>query len=456
MIERMKKMKYISICCLTVLAVLLSACAAFTEPGVTITVPEKDPVPDEMKSTVETAAQQVVSDLAGGNFAAVTAHFDATMATALSSDKLKDAWEAVEAEAGIFSEIMMVESFVQDGYYVCLVTTKHETTKNEIKGVISRIVYNKDMQIAGLFFSYTEMTDESQSELAENETAVTVGTEYPLDGVLAIPSGTEKASDGTKKVPAVVLVHGSGPSDKDESAYGIKFFKDVSDYLSTNGVAVLRYDKRTYVHASKMSPDITVKEETIDDAILAAQLLSKDERIDDTKIFMLGHSMGGMLAPRIVEESKGLFAGAIIMAGSPRSLLDIIYDQNMYFIALADEAERDALTKQVEESKPYFGLPKGYIEEMDAHPASDYINSTDKPYLIMQGGKDFQVSVEKDFESYKKLVGEKSNFEFQLYDNLTHFFTTSTMEFPTTDDYASGTHASDAPLKDIVKWIKER
>jgi dipeptidyl aminopeptidase/acylaminoacyl peptidase len=283
----------------------------------------------------------------------------------------------------------------------------------------------------------------------EGETSVTIGEEYPLDGVLALP-------DGAEKVPAVVLVHGSGPSDKDESVYGIRAFKDISDYLAANGVAVLRYDKRTFAHAAKLSPDITVEGETIEDALLAGRLLAQNERVDSSKIFVVGHSLGGMLAPRIVDESDGVFAGAVIMAGSPRSLLDIIYDQNRYFISLADPSERDALTQQVEDAKPYFGLPQGYIDEMDAHPASEYLMSTDKPFLILQGGKDFQVSPENDFEAYKDLVGDKSNFEFHLYDNLNHLFTVSTMENPTTDDYVEGTHVDDAPLADIVAWIKAR
>jgi dipeptidyl aminopeptidase/acylaminoacyl peptidase len=293
-------------------------------------------------------------------------------------------------------------------------------------------------------------TTENKSESASGEASVTIGTEYPLDGVLALPIGNEK-------VPAVVLVHGSGPSDKDASVYGIKVFKDISDSLVTNGIAVLRYDKRTHAHAAKLSPDgITVEEETIEDAILAGRLLAQNERVDSAKIFVVGHSLGGLLAPRIVDESNGVFAGAVIMAGSPRSLLDIIYDQNMYFISLADESERDALTRQVEDAKPYFGLPQGYIDEMDAHPVSGYLAATDKPYLILQGGKDFQVSPEKDFGAYKQLVGDKDNFEFRLYGNLNHLFTVSTMENPTTDDYVAGTHVDEAPLDDIAKWIKER
>jgi uncharacterized membrane protein/dienelactone hydrolase len=404
----------------------------------------------------EAAARQAVEDLAAGNFDGVVAHFDETMAQLLSAGQLKETWEAAAAQAGEFAEIASVESFEQDGYCVCLVTARHSAGST-----VTRAAYDGEMKIAGLFLSLAEGGSAAEagteagsgSELAAGETGVTVGAEYPLDGALALP-------DAPGKVPAAVLVHGSGPHDMDESFNGIKVFKDISDYLAANGIAALRYDKRTHSHAARLSAefsaDITVREETIEDAILAGRLLAQNERIDSSKIFLIGHSLGGMLAPRIVSESGGVFAGAVIMAGSPRSLLDIVADQNMYMISLADPSERDALTRQVEAAKPYYGLPQGYIDEMDAHPASEYLLQTDRPFLILQGGKDFQVSPVNDYESYRRLAGDRGNFEFRLYDNLNHMFTVSTMEKPTTDDYVAGTRVDSAPLSDIAAWIKAR
>jgi hypothetical protein len=66
------------------------------------------------------------------------------------------------------------------------------------------------------------------------------------------------------------------------------------------------------------------------------------------------------------------------------------------------------------------------------------------------------VSPENDFEAYKQLAAGRSNFEFHLYDDLGHLFTVSTMENPTTEDYVSGAHVDEAPLADIVAWIKTR
>ena len=153
--------------------------------------------------------------------------------------------------------------------------------------------------------------------MIEEKIVVGKNTKYPLNGLLTLPA------DLTRTVPAVVFVHGSGASDMDENVGKLTPFKDLARGLARHGIASVRYDKRTFVHGFKMSRDksleITVKEETIEDAVLATQLLKKDRRIDPDRIFIIGHSMGGMLAPRIDAEG-GDYKGLIIMAGSPRRL----------------------------------------------------------------------------------------------------------------------------------------
>ena len=176
---------------------------------------------------------------------------------------------------------------------------------------------------------------------AYTEREVTVGAgEWALPGTLTMPAGAGP-------FPAVVLVHGSGPNDRDETFGPNKTFKDLALGLGSRGVAVLRYDKRTKVHGVKIAPltQFTVKEETIDDALLAAALLRKEPGIDPKRIYVLGHSLGGMLAPRIAAADPSL-AGIIVMAGAVRSLDQSIFDQ-MTYLANADgvvsEAEQNTL-----------------------------------------------------------------------------------------------------------------
>ena len=115
----------------------------------------------------------------------------------------------------------------------------------------------------------------------------------------------------------------------DEKVGKLTPFKDLAEGLARHNIASIRYDKRTFIHGLKLirEKEVTVKKETIEDAILATELLRNDSRIDNERIFIVGHSMGGMLAPRIDAEG-GNYKGLILLAGSPRKLEEILIDQN--------------------------------------------------------------------------------------------------------------------------------
>jgi dienelactone hydrolase len=298
----------------------------------------------------------------------------------------------------------------------------------------------------------------------EESVVIGEGTEYELGGTLTIPEGAQAP------YPAVLLVHGSGPNDRDETIYANKPFRDIAEHLTSKGIAVLRYDKRTYVHPAKMAEsfaEITVKEETIDDAILASKLLKADERIDKDRVFILGHSMGGMLAPRIDAEG-GDFAGLIILAGSPRPLADIILDQIAAALETLSGEQKAAAQEQLDTLTEVFarldtmsdeeakgisltGASAYYFKEMAEHPASEYLSDIEKPVLILQGGKDFQVYADKDYVEYQSLLDGKPNVAFKLYPELNHLFMTSTTG--TAVEYMSPGKVDSEVLEDIAEWI---
>ena len=110
---------------------------------------------------------------------------------------------------------------------------------------------------------------------------VIVGNEYPLKGELIIPKSNQP-------VPAVVFVHGSGASNMDEKVGKLTPFKDIAEGLARHGIASIRYDKRSYAHGFKLlmkEKNVTVKIETIDDAIMATNLLKNNPRIEFLTIF---------------------------------------------------------------------------------------------------------------------------------------------------------------------------
>ncbi len=304
----------------------------------------------------------------------------------------------------------------------------------------------------------------------EEKIVVGKGTKYPLDGILSLPENP------SKKVPAVVLIQGSGPSDKDETIMANKPFRDIAEYLTANGIAVLRYDKRTLIYGKQMLKEdfgkMTVELETIEDAILAADMLKNDARIDADKVFILGHSVGGMLAPRIDAEG-GNFAGIIIFAGSPRSLTDIILGQSDDLLAQLGkllqkiavkqiagikkkfEAIPDMTAEQAQKTKTVGKTYAWYFKEMNEHPATGYLSVIRKPVLILQGEKDFQVSVEKDFNLYKQILANKPNVDFKLYPGLNHLFMKSV--YGTVKEYKKEykipSKVDINVLSDMAQWI---
>lgn len=119
---------------------------------------------------------------------------------------------------------------------------------------------------------------------------VGAGSQYPLKGLLTLPEDT------SVPVPAVVFVHGSGASNMDEKVGGITPFKDLAEGLADRGIASVRYDKRTHAHGFKLLRDksrpVTVQVETIEDALLATELVRAEARIDPDKIFSGGTQHG--------------------------------------------------------------------------------------------------------------------------------------------------------------------
>ena len=295
-------------------------------------------------------------------------------------------------------------------------------------------------------------------------------TKYPLNGLMALPA------HAIRPVPAVVFVHGSGSSNMDEKVGKLTPFKDLADGLARHGIASIRYDKRSFAHGWKMLRDksgpITVKEETIDDAILATEILRNDPRIDSEKIFIVGHSMGGMLAPRIDAEG-GDYRGLVLLAGTPRRLEEVLIEQNEEMVSKLNGLTQRFVRKQVQKLNHTFsglydlsdeeakrrkvggGTTLYYFKEMGEHAVSGYLATLQKPMLIMQGEKDFQVKADKDFLAYQELLKGKANVSFKLYENLNHAFVPSVYGSITKakKEYNTEQHISEEVIADIANWI---
>ncbi|MNC15895.1 Alpha/beta hydrolase family protein [compost metagenome] len=307
--------------------------------------------------------------------------------------------------------------------------------------------------------------------LTEEPVVVGEDTAHPLKGILTLP----EHSSG--RLPSVVLVHGSGSTDLDETAFAYKPFRDIAWGLAQQGIAVLRYDKRSYAYAKEFigdaSASLTLKEETVDDAILAARLLKLDKRLDPGHVYLAGHSLGGMLAPRI-DADGGDFAGLILLAGSPRKLWEIVYDQNMNAINALDDSNPlkaqtvsaidgelmkakalSSLTaEQAKQAPAVFGISAFYLQEMQQHDTAELARKLAKPVLVMQGADDFQIFAGTDFPLWKEVLKNNAAAEFKLYPGLNHFFVNyDGAGAGTTAEYNVPGTVDPQVITDIGTWI---
>ncbi|MCR4396017.1 MAG: alpha/beta fold hydrolase [Candidatus Saccharicenans sp.] len=417
---------------------------------------------------LELRARELIENLRQDNYQAAGQYFDQTMKKQATPPTLKMIWEGLQARTGALKEIKGFRHEAQGPYDFIYVTGVFEKQTLDL-----RVVFNKQAEIAGFsFVPHLEVKESPPPSYArpelfqEAEVQVRTG-DWILPGTLTRPQGTGP-------FPAVVLVHGSGPNDQDETIGPNKPFRDIAWGLASKGIAVLRYDKRTKVYEQKLSSDrqrlasFTVNEETIADAVSAVALLRQTEGVDPDRIFVLGHSLGGMLIPRIAQKAKTA-AGFIIMAGLTRPLEDTILEQTRYLLALQGPATEEskkklqelesavtrikALTEADKNSTEILigAAPAYWLDLRDYRPA-EAARKIEQPILILQGQRDYQVT-EVDFKAWKQALGDRQNVTLKLYPACNHLF----MEgkgLITPDEYLyRAGNVSEEVINDIASWI---
>jgi dienelactone hydrolase len=287
-----------------------------------------------------------------------------------------------------------------------------------------------------------------------HEREVTVGSgDWKLPGTLTVPN------EGGR-FPGVVLVHGSGPNDRDETVFAAKPFRDFAEGLASRGIAVLRYEKRTKLYAPQLLrlKDFTVQQETVDDALQAISLIRQQPEIASNRIYLLGHSLGGYLGPRIAR-LDGKLAGLIILAGSVRPIQDLIVQQYEYLganpeqlrKAQEDAAKVNTLKPGGENPPALFGLPSSYWLDLQHYDPVAEASALKCRLLILQGGRDYQVTKE-DFELWQRALKNRANVTLHVYPALNHLFVSGTgKSLPS--EYSKPGHVDPAVIEDVADWI---
>ena len=421
---------------------------------------------DDRIAQLESDAQIFVLHLADQEFEDAVKTFDSTMTDALSTDKLDELWHATLSQVGAYKTITAIRTEPTGPYQTVFVTVQFEAAPLDIK-----VVYDQNDKIAGLFFAPAASTGKwappSYADTANVVTEdVTFGTHgWELPGTLYLP----KQGD---KVPGIVLVHGSGPQNRDESIGPNKIFKDIALGLVANGIAVLTYDKRTFAHGSKMTTleGLTIDDEAVDDAVSAVKTLAGTPRIDNSKLYLLGHSLGGTMAPRIAEIASEL-KGIIIMAGTARPTEDLILDQMRYLdsvesdhgnpgaidlqtieqqVRLVKSAQLDSATRTVDLP---LNIPASWWLSLRSYQPDRVASAINKPVLILQGMRDYQVT-KHDLMLWEYSLGRNKNVTIKTYPNLNHlFFAGEGQSIPS--EYNKPGHVDPQVITDIATWIKE-
>ena len=412
------------------------------------------PVP--VSSELIGSALAFVDLLVKGDFNSAVERFDETMKAASPPDKLKGAWTAITEQLGPFKQRTDARQEPAGPYQFVFVTCQFDKDTIDIK-----LVFNASKQIAGMFFVPAYKAPGYARPASFTEKEVTVGSgEWALPGTLTVPTGSGP-------FPAVVLVHGSGPNDRNEAIGPNRPFQDLAWGLASRGIAVLRYDKRSRVYQAKVLkiPEFTVKDETIDDALAAVGLLRHNPAIDPNRIFVLGHSLGGMLAPRIGARDSRL-AGLVIMAGNTRPIGQAMVDQLEYLISLggpraeANKATLVTVKAQLDRLKDpnlpstaiVIGAPSSYWRDLDAYNPGLAAASLKMPILILQGERDYQVTLE-DLAGWKKYLSGRTSVEFKTYPKLNHLFEEGDGK-SRPEEYSNRGNVAPYVIEDIARWVQ--
>lgn len=410
-------------------------------------------------STTE-KAQKVLGYLMNYKGDSVYVDLSQTIKSMITPLQLSTMWYTFTLQYGNFKEVTDWQEQQSMGYDIATSKLVFE------KGKLNYIITFKGNAIEGLLFQpikEVRAAEAKETDKFKEEKMELCCDGYKMPAILTLPAKVENP-------PCVIIVHGSGPADMNGSFGKTTIYKDIAHKLAENGIATFRYDKRTYIYKNipdSLTDKLTVDYETTDDAIAAVNMLKNNPKIDKDNIFIIGHSQGGMMIPRIAQRTSDV-RGYIMLSAPARKLLDMIMDQMEYLYTISMNPSWPQIKPEMERQIANFnkygtnefcdsislpmGLPATYLLDLKEYDQTEEAKKICSPLLIINGEGDYQVTM-KDFEKWKDVLGKKDNVQFKSYPGLNHIYTKSSNP-PSPMDYEKEAEFSDTVIKDISEWIK--
>lgn len=414
------------------------------------------PTAEPDPTTPQARAKRVVEHLRDRKFAAVRATFDPALATALSEVELATTWDKTVLRAGRIDRIDAIAVDPEkDGH-----TVVHVRTEHGLHGMEIRVVLDKAGRTSGLWLEPRPGPWTPPAYVAKGsftERAVDVAG---LPGTLLLPKRPGKSR-------AVVLVHGSGPLDRDGTLGGRKPLRDLAEGLASKGLVVLRWDKRTKAAPGTLAAPFDLDAEVTADARAAVDLVAKQPEVDAERVYLVGHGQGASLAPRIAKKEPRV-AGLVLLAGETRPFETLLVERQRHLLGLAGldaasvEARLAAIRAECDAARDPKGAPadvlsiagskapRQYWQDLLAFDPTAPARALALPMLIVQGGRDHEVTA-PDYEGWKKAL-TRPGVLFRFHPPLDHHLVIG--DAPSTpDDYRWPGHVAGEVVADVAAFV---
>jgi pimeloyl-ACP methyl ester carboxylesterase len=287
-----------------------------------------------------------------------------------------------------------------------------------------------------------------------------------LDGVLAVP-------DGEGPFPGVVLVHGAGLHGPDGTAGEAKILRDFAWGLASEGIAVLRYEKR--LNDREVDPENhTLDTVVVDDALAALDELAASRAVDPDSLFVAGHSQGGMAAPRIADRHGGV-AGVVSLDGPHTTEMDPEDVRYIRYFLEPDgdlDEEQEAIVEEQRETMERIvagdyerdeylrDKPGAWWDSVDDYDPGAVAESLDAPVFALKTGRADPETQPEIAEMHEEMVAGWRDLDLgagsrvERYDGLGHYFQTG-FEPSTMTHLHFADNAAEHAVFDVADWVLE-